>query len=336
MITLDFMQITMGMISFVTAFITLLVFIKKSVYLVQQAEVLVIERLGKFDRILQPGLHVIIPFIENPRSVIWTHMKEIEGKKYYRFSEVINRIDLRESMYDFPRQNVITKDNVTMEINALLYYQITDPRAAVYEVYNLPEAIEKLTQTTLRNIIGSMDLDTTLISRDEINEKLRIILDEATDKWGVKINRVELQEVMPPADIRQAMEKQMRAEREKRETILRSEGSKRAAILEAEGEQESQVLRAKGDAESRIIRAQGDATARLQIVQAEAQALAMIQQTTTQNDPMQYLIAMQYIATLPKLMEGKDNKMIIVPYESSSLIGSLASIKELFQNNEKK
>lgn len=331
----DLLPIGFGLL-FVVFFIFLLVLISKSVYLVQQAEVIVVERLGRYDRLLEPGLHVIIPLIETPRKVVWTYLKEMDSKKYYRMSDTVTRIDLRESMYDFPRQNVITKDNVTMEINALLYYQITDPKAAVYEVLNLPEAIEKLTQTTLRNVIGSMDLDTTLVSRDEINEKLRLILDEATDKWGVKINRVELQEVMPPADIRHAMEKQMRAEREKRETILRSEGSKRAAILEAEGEQESQILRATGDAQSRILRAEGEANARLKIAQAEAQAIAMIQASAPSGEAMPYLIAMQYIAALPKIMEGKDNKMIVVPYEASSLMGSLTAVKKLFQEVENK
>ena len=166
---------------------------------------------------------------------------------------------MRESVYDFPKQNVITKDNVTMEISALLYYQITDPKAAMYEVSNLPEAIEKLTQTTLRNVIGAMDLDQTLVSRDYINEKLRLILDEASDKWGVKVNRVELQEVNPPADIRHAMEKQMRAERDRRALILEAEGFKAAAILKAEGVLESDVLQAKGHAQARIITAESEA-----------------------------------------------------------------------------
>ncbi|HXW85755.1 MAG TPA: SPFH domain-containing protein [Candidatus Bathyarchaeia archaeon] len=313
------------------ALITFLSFLVRSVYLVQQAEAIIIERLGKFDRILEPGLHIVVPFIEAPRSVMWTFVEQGNDRRYYRMSRVIKRIDLRESVYDFPKQNVITKDNVTMEINALLYYQITDPHAAFYEVSNLPEAIEKLTQTTLRNVIGSMDLDETLVSRDEINERLRVILDEATDKWGVKVNRVELQEVNPPADIRHAMEKQMRAERERRETILRSEGLKRAAILEAEGEQEAQILKANGEAESRIIRAKGEANARLQIAEAEAKALTMIKQSIPTGDPVQYLVAMQYIKTLPQLMEGKNDKLVVVPYEASSMAGALSSIKKLFE-----
>ena len=245
---------------------------------------------------------------------------------------MLSRIDMRESVYDFPKQNVITRDNVTMEISALLYYQITDPKAAIYEVSNLPEAIEKLTQTTLRNVIGAMDLDQTLVSRDYVNEKLRLILDEASDKWGVKVNRVELQEVNPPADIRHAMEKQMRAERDRRALILEAEGFKAAAILKAEGVQESDVLQAKGEAQARIINAEAEANARLKIAQAEAEAIDMVQKAIPNGDPMPYLLGMQYIKTLPEMMKGKNDKMILVPYEASSLVGSLASIKKIFEN----
>jgi len=300
--------------------------------LVQQAETLVIERLGKFDRVLKPGLHFVMPFVDAVRTVTWTQVRELEGGKgYYRYTRVFDRIDLREAVYDFPKQNVITKDNVTMQINALLYYQITDPKAAVYEVNNLPEAIEKLTQTTLRNVIGAMDLDQSLVSRDEINEKLRLILDVATDKWGVKVNRVELQEVNPPADIRHAMEKQMRAERDRRAAILEAEGKKGAAILEAEGIQESQVLRARGEAEAQILQAEGESQARLKIAQAEAQALQMIQQAIPNGDPVSYQIAMQYIKALPELTKGKDDKLILIPYEAASLVGAVAGIKRIFE-----
>lgn len=297
-------------------------FVAKSIILVRQAEAVIIERLGRFDRILMPGIHFIVPFIDRNRQVLWSFVRsDVEGKRYHRFSQLLNRIDLREAVYDFPKQNVITKDNVTMEINALLYYQITDPRAAVYEVSNLPEAIEKLTQTTLRNVIGSMDLDQSLVSRDEINEKLRLILDEATDKWGVKVNRVELQEVNPPADIRHAMEKQMRAERDRRAAILEAEGKKGAAILQAEGVKEAQVLRAQGEAE-----------ARLKIADAESQAIKMIQDSVPGGDPLPYLIAMEYMKVLPEMTKGKDDKLIILPYEATSLIGSVATIKKLFEN----
>ncbi len=318
-------------IAFGAIFLFLVILLLKAVYLVRQAEAVIVERFGRFDRILSPGIHVVVPFIESPRQVVWSFLIP-EDRRHYRITRILSRLDLRESVYEFPKQNVITRDNVTMEISAILYYQITDPKSAVYEVSNLPEAIEKLTQTTLRNVVGAMDLDHTLVSRDTINEKLRLILDEASDKWGVKVNRVELQEVNPPADIRQAMEKQMRAERDRRAIMLEAEGQKGAAILEAEGICESQVLKAKGEAESRIINAQGEADARLLVANAEAQAITMIQQSVPQGDPLPYLIAMQYIKALPELTKGKDDKMIVVPYEASSLIGSLASVKKIFEN----
>lgn len=323
-------MIELSYIIFGAVLFFLVVFLLSAVVLVRQAEAIIIERLGRFERILTPGLHFVVPFIEKVRSVVWTFIVLVEGRRYQRFSRVISRIDMRESVYDFPKQNVITKDNVTMEINALLYYQITDPKAAVYEVNNLSEAIEKLTQTTLRNVIGSMDLDESLVSRDQINEKLRIILDEATDKWGVKVNRVELQEVNPPADIRQAMEKQMRAERDRRAVILEAEGEKRAAILEAEGVQQSQVLKAKGEAEARALRAQGEAQARLKVMEAEAQAIEMIKKALPKGEPQSYLVAMNYIKALPEMMKDKEGKMIVVPYEASSLVGSLTTIKKIF------
>lgn len=308
-------------IVFVIIFVFLIILLSKSVYLVRQAEVMIIERLGKFDRLIGAGLHIVVPFIEQPRQVLWSFIRsEANGKRYYTVSQMIERIDLRECVYDFPKQNVITKDNVTMEINALLYYQITDPKAAVYEINNMPEAIEKYTQTRLRDIIGSMDLDETLVSRNTINARLTEILDEATDKWGVKVNRVELQEVNPPADIRVAMEKQMRAERERREMILRSEGKKQSAILEAEGVREAQILEADGQAQSR-----------LKIADAEAKTIEMIQ-TAAKGDPLPYLIAMQYIKALPEMVKGKDDKLVVIPYEASSMIGSLSTIKKLFEN----
>jgi regulator of protease activity HflC (stomatin/prohibitin superfamily) len=307
-----------------------LIFISRAVYLVRQSETIIIERLGKYHATLRPGLHIVVPFLDSPHKIEWSYLQEIDQKRHYRYTRSFYRIDLREAVYDFPRQNVITKDNVTMEINALLYYQITDPKAAVYEVSNLPEAIEKLTQTTLRNVIGSMDLDETLVSRDLVNERLQIILDEATDKWGVKVNRVELQEVKPPADIRQAMEKQMRAERDRRASILEAEGLKSAAILAAEGERESQVLRARGQAEAQIAQAEGEAQARLKIAQAEAEALAMIKGAIPQGDPVSYMIAMQYIKTMAQIGEGKEGKTVVVPYEATMLTGSLATIKQLF------
>lgn len=305
----------------------------KFFYLVQQSEVVIIERFGRFDRILGPGLHFIVPFMDRARYVHWTYFVYDEvNKRYTPLLRSFNRIDLRESVYDFPRQSVITKDNVTMEVNALMYYQITDPKAAVYEVFNLPEAIEKLTQTTLRDLIGSMDLDETLGSRELINKKLRIILDEVSNKWGVKVNRVELQEVKPPQDIRQAMEKQMRAERDRRAIILDAEGTKRAAILEAEGVQESVVLRAQGDAQAKVLAAQAEAEARLKIADAEAKAIEMIKKAAGSADPLPYMVAINYIKTLPELTSGKNDKLVIVPYEATALTGSVAMIKKIFES----
>lgn len=321
-------------ILFAIGFITLLTFISKMVYLVRQAEAIIIERLGRYDRTMGPGLHIVIPFLESPRGAVWSHLIAHDTKRYQRFTQYVTRIDMRESVYDFPKQNVITKDNVTMEISALLYYQITDPKAAIYEVSNLPEAIEKLTQTTLRNVIGAMDLDQTLVSRDFINEKLRVILDEASDKWGVKVNRVELQEVNPPSDIKHAMEKQMRAERDRRALILEAEGFKAAAILKAEGVLESDVLQAKGQAQARLINAESEASARTMIAHAEAQAIDTVKAVMPDGNPMPYLIAQQYMRVLPEMMAGKDDKLILMPYEASSLIGSLASMKKLFENNK--
>ena len=305
------------------------IFLIKSVYLVQQAEAIIIERLGRYDRTLTAGIHFVVPFIERPHNVTWSYLVVGPDRRYHRYVKTQYRIDLRERVYDFPKQNVITKDNVMMEVNALLYYHITDPMCAIYEILNVPEAIEKLTQTTLRNVIGSLDLDESLVSRDEINERLRIILDEATDKWGVKVTRVELQEVNPPHDIRIAMEKQMRAERDRRAIILESEGKKQSAILEAEGERESSVLRARGIAESRVIDAESEATARLKTIEAEAKAIDLVKNAAPGQDPLSYLAAIQYIKTIPSLMEGNDNKLIVVPYEAAGLSGSIASIKKM-------
>lgn len=196
--------------------ILVVVFLVKGIVVVRQAQVMLIERIGKYNRTLQSGLNFIVPIFDKPRHISWRYIKTNFQGQNYVVSKSESRIDLRETVYDFPRQNVITSDNVSIEINALLYFQITDPLKAAYEIRNLPDAIEKLTQTTLRNVIGEMELDKTLTSRDTINSKLRDILDEATDKWGVKVNRVELQDINPPHEIRTAMEKQMRAERDRR------------------------------------------------------------------------------------------------------------------------
>ena len=305
---------------FIVILIVAAVFAITGFKIVNQAQVMIIERLGRFNRILHPGLQFIVPFIDTPRGI---HSKKavrtVTGETFSVYS-VVDKIDLRESVFDFPRQNVITKDNVTISINALLYFQIVDPKSAVYEIENLPEAIEKLTQTTLRNVIGEMDLDTTFTSRDIINEKLRTILDDATNKWGVKINRVELQDIIPPKEIQNAMEKQMKAERDRRAAILEAEGMKRAAILEAEGVKESQINKAEGERQAAVLVAEGNKEARIK---------------EASGAPDKYLIAMKYLETLKTMTEGKDNKVVYMPYEATGILSSVDGIKQMFDGVKK-
>ena len=301
--------------------------------IVQQSEVMIIERLGKYSRTLNSGINIIWPIIDRPRSIMWRYVKEgMDGRKLVHFKE-LNRIDLRETVYDFPKQNVITKDNVVVQINAVLYFQIMDSVKAVYEISNLPDAIEKLTQTTLRNVIGELELDESLSSRDTINTKLRSILDEATNKWGVKVNRVELQDINPPADIQAAMEKQMRAERDRRAAVLEAEGMKKAAILQAEGARESEIARAEGERQAAILEAEGTADARITTAKAEAEAIEIIKNAIggDNKDPIQYLIAKEYLKTLESLGEGTDNKTVFLPYEATGVLSSLGGIKELLK-----
>ena len=296
--------------------------ILKGLIVVKQAQVVLIERLGKYHRTLESGLHIIWPIVDKPRAIRWRYVKtDFQGNSYV-INRLEKRIDLRETVYDFPRQNVITADNVSIEINALLYFQITDPIKAVYEINNLPDAIEKLTQTTLRNVIGELDLDKTLTSRDTINSKLRDILDEATDKWGVKVNRVELQDINPPAEIRQAMEKQMRAERDRRAKILEAEGIKQSKILVAEGEKGANITEAQGLAQARILRAEGEANAIKKISEAVI---------STGTDPAQYLLALKYIQAFEKLIQ-KDDKTVVLPYEATSLLGSLKAMGKILKD----
>jgi regulator of protease activity HflC (stomatin/prohibitin superfamily) len=298
---------------------------------VQQGEVMIIERLGKYNRTLKSGINIIWPIIDKPRNITWRFVIEgMDEKKHIRFVQK-SRIDMRETVYDFPKQNVITKDNVGLQINALLYFQIMDPVRAIYEIENLPDAIEKLTQTTLRNVIGELELDESLSSRDTINSKLRKILDEASNKWGVKVNRVELQDINPPGDIKEAMEKQMRAERDKRAAILTAEGLKQSKILEAEGFSESEIKRSKGEKESEILRAEGMAKARIITAEAEAMAIKMVSEAIERKngDPVNYLIASKYIETLQEMVSGKDNKTVYIPFEATGLLSSLGGIKEL-------
>lgn len=313
-----------------------IVYVTKGVIIVQQAEVVIVERLGKFERILQSGFNFIFPILEAPRGMNWkVTQKGLDGATY-SFIKERTKIDLREAVYDFPRQNVITKDNVSISINAIIYFQIIDPKSATYEIQNLSDAIEKLTQTTLRNLVGQLDLQETLVSRDKINQELRAILDEATNKWGVKVNRVELQDITPPLDIQQAMDKQMKAERDKRAAILEAEGQKQAAILKAEGDKLSQINRAEGDKQSAILRAEGDAQARVINANAEGTAIGVvIGAIAGKGKPDQYLIAMKYLDTLKSITAGENNKIVYMPYEATGILSSVDGIKEMFKGTGK-
>ena len=304
-----------GIVFLIVVIVLAVVVLRKTIVIIPQSETKIIERLGKYYSTLQPGINIIIPFIDKAKEMVALH----RGR--YVFT---NTIDLREQVYDFDRQNVITKDNIQMEINALLYFQIVDPFKSVYEINNLPNAIEKLTQTTLRNIIGELELDETLTSRDTINTKLREVLDDATDKWGVKVNRVELQDITPPASVLQAMEKQMQAERNKRAAILTSEGEKQSLILKSEGEKQSAILQAEGLAQARIRRAEAEAIAINKITEAVGKS----------TNPANYLLAQKYIQALQDIASGEKTKTVYLPYEASNMMGAIGGIKDLFQIKE--
>uniref|UniRef100_UPI0040255108 SPFH domain-containing protein n=1 Tax=Prevotella sp. TaxID=59823 RepID=UPI0040255108 len=300
-----------------------IVFVKMAVVIIPQSETRIIERLGKYYATLKPGVNIIIPFIDRAKVVV----TQQRGQYFYS-----SAIDLREQVYDFDKQNVITKDNIQMQINALLYFQIVDPFKTVYEINNLPNAIEKLTQTTLRNIIGEMELDQTLTSRDTINTKLRGVLDDATNKWGIKVNRVELQDITPPSSVLQAMEKQMQAERNKRAAILTSEGDKQSQILQSEGDKAATINRAEADKQQAILRAEGEATARIRKAEAEAIAIAKITEAVGKStNPANYLLAQKYIQMLNEVAQGDKTKTVFLPYEATNLMGSIGGIKELFK-----
>ncbi|MCI9042870.1 MAG: SPFH/Band 7/PHB domain protein [Muribaculaceae bacterium] len=310
----------------------ILVIIWAGVKVVPQSETRVVERLGRFHSVLAPGLNFIIPFIDKPKTIYTRRVESSIGGRTVVKTTATSVIDLREQVYDFPSQQVITRDNVTTEINALLYFQITDPKKAVYEIDNLPNAIEKLTQTSLRNVIGELELDETLTSRDTINSKLQVILDDATNKWGVKVNRVELQDITPPESVRVAMEKQMQAERNRRAEILNAEGEKQSLILRSEGEKASRINEAEATKQAEILRAEGEARAIILNAQAEADAILRVAEAVkgADTDPATYILAMKYIDTLREMTSGKDNKTVYMPYEASSVLSSIGSIKNLF------
>jgi regulator of protease activity HflC (stomatin/prohibitin superfamily) len=300
-----------------------IIIVKKTLVIIPQSETKIIERLGKYYATLNPGINIIIPFIDHPKEIV-----TVKNGRYIYSST----IDLREQVYDFDRQNVITKDNIQMQINALLYFQIVDPFKAVYEINNLPNAIEKLTQTTLRNIIGEMELDQTLTSRDTINTKLRSVLDDATNKWGIKVNRVELQDIMPPESVLTAMEKQMQAERNKRAVILTSEGNKQSQILQSEGEKAATINKAEAQKQQEILKAEGEAQARIRKAEAEAIAIEKITEAVGKStNPANYLLAQKYIKMMEELAKGDKTKTVYLPYEATNVMGSIGGIKELFK-----
>jgi regulator of protease activity HflC (stomatin/prohibitin superfamily) len=316
----------MNLILPVLIILFVLIFALLSIRIVPQAQVKIVERLGRFHRVIGPGINIILPFFDSIKGVNW---------RVDRTTITRNYIDMREQVMDFLPQRVITKDNVTMEIDSVIYWQVMNPVKSVYEVANLFDAIEKLTMTTLRNIIGGLDLDSTLVSREMINSKMRIVLDEATDKWGVRVNRVEIKDIIPPQDIKDAMEKQMIAERDKRARILESEGLKTSAILKAEGERESAIKCAEGKRESAIIEAEGEAKARLKIAEAEAEAIKRISDSIKGGNPTQYLIALKYLDSLQKIAQGNATK-IFLPYEATGILSSISAIKEGFATSERK
>ncbi len=271
--------------------IFVLVALAKAVRIVPQAVALVIERLGRYSRTLSPGLHILVPFVDRVRA----------------------SVDMREQVVSFPPQPVITSDNLVVSIDTVIYFQATDPKSAVYEIANYITAIEQLTVTTLRNVIGSMDLEQTLTSRDQINGQLRGVLDEATGRWGIRVNRVELKSIDPPASVQGSMEQQMRAERDRRAAILTAEGVKQSQILTAEGEKQANILRAEGDAQSRILRAEGESRAILQVFDAIHEGDA---------DPK--LLAYQYLQMLPQIANGSASKLWVVPTEFTAALGSIS------------
>ena len=300
------------------------IYILRGIKIVSQSETMIVERLGKYNRTLNAGINVILPIVEQAKETIVRRQSGSMART--------SRIDMREQVYDFDKQSVITKDNVMTEINALLYFQIVDPMKAVYEIQNLPVAIEKLTQTTLRNVVGEMELDETLTSRDTINSKLRNVLDDATNKWGVKVNRVELQDITPPESIRRTMELQMQAERNRRAEILKAEGEKQAQILNSEGEKQAEINAAEAEKQANILKAEGEAKATVLQAEAEATAIRNIADAVSDRgaDPVNYLLAVKYVEALKEVAGGQQNKTVYLPYEASNLLGSLGGIKDMF------
>jgi regulator of protease activity HflC (stomatin/prohibitin superfamily) len=299
--------------------IVLLVIAVKALRIVPQASVMLVERLGRFSFVASSGLNLLLPFVDRPRAVYWTNTRP-----------GITSIDLREQYIDLPPQPVITRDNVTIHVDSVVYWQITDPVKAVYEMNDLVGGIVQLTITGMRAVMGDMDLDHTLSQRDQINAKLRIILDEATDKWGVKVTRVDVKNINPPEDVRITMEKQMTAERNRRALVLQAEGDRQAAITRAEGEKQAAVTRAEGEKQSAILAAEGAAQARQRNAQGEAEAIALVAEAMHEHgNPAEYLITTRYIESLRDMTRTNNSKVIFMPVETSAMLSSVGAIKEV-------
>jgi regulator of protease activity HflC (stomatin/prohibitin superfamily) len=293
-------------------FVIIVIIAYKSIKVVRQSEVFIIERLGKFHKVAGAGLTIIVPFIDRVRSVV----------------------SLKQQTMDIPPQNVITADNVTITIDTVVFYKITDPAKAVYEIQSLKKGIEYLAITTIRDIVGKMELDETFSSRDIINTKLRTVLDEATDVWGCKVDRVEIKDITPPADIRDAMEKQMNAERNKRALILQAEGERQSAITLAEGRKEAAILDAEADREARMRRATGEAAAIKEVAEAKAQEIQMVYDAIKKADPDEKLVQIKSLEALEEVAKGEANK-IFIPFEATSALSSLGAIKDVINDKKK-
>ena len=315
-----FGDINIGTVALAILVVLILILIVSNIQIVQQSKAYVVERLGAFHAVWGVGLHLKVPFIER----------------------VVKKVSLKEQVADFDPQPVITKDNVTMQIDTVIYFQITDPKLYTYGVEYPMSAIENLTATTLRNIIGELELDQSLTSRDTINAKMRSILDEATDPWGIKVNRVELKNIIPPKEIQNAMEKQMKAERERRESILQAEGQKQSQILVAEGEKQSAILRADAAKQAKIMEAEAEKTAKILAAEAESEAIMKVQQATAdalkllnEAAPNDQVVKLKALETMTKVADGKATK-IIIPSELQGLAGLAASAKTVFESEEPK
>ena len=293
-------------------FIIICIIAYKTIKVVKQSEVYIIERLGRFHKVADAGLTIIIPFLDQVRSVV----------------------SLKQQTMDIPPQGVITSDNVTIIIDTVVFYKITDPAKAVYEIQSLKKGIEYLAITTIRDIVGKMELDETFSSRDQINDKLRVILDEATDAWGCKIDRVEIKDITPPADIRDAMEKQMNAERNKRALILEAEGERQSAITLAEGRKEAAILDAEADRESRIRRATGEAEAIKQVADAKAQEIQKVYEAIKNADPNEKLVQLKSLEALKEVAKGEANK-IFIPFEATKALSSLGAAADIVKPTKK-